>query len=609
MTADGWFVSGVLAVAVVLFASDRVRLDLVAILALLALLVAGILTPGEALAGFGDPLVLMIAGLFVVGEGLFRTGVAYAVGDWVVRAAGSNETRILVLLMLVVALLSAVMSSTGAVAIFIPVVLSLAAKGDIAPSRLLMPVAYASLIGGMLTLIGTPPNMVVSAELERHGAAPFGFFEFTPIGLLVLVVGIVYMAVAGRRLLSPAVARTADAGRRLTLTDLAAAYGMAGRWHRLAVTPESGLIGLTVSSARLRHRYDVNVVGLARQATLVAGPIVPAAKDVVFQAGDALFVAARAQSAATLARDEGLEIVPVDPARSGAVAKDLGLVEVLVAPQSVVIGQSVFDYRFRSQHQLTVLAIRRDGQTIVDDVASVPLRFGDSLLVGGGWAEIDRLQERRDDFLVLNLPAEHDAVAPARRLAPVAIALVLGMIALMTLNLMAAVTAVLVTATAMIVTRCVSMDDVYRAINWQSLVLIAGMLPMATALEQTGVVTAIVHLLVGGLGEFGPVVSLVGLFVLTSVFSQFISNTATTVVVAPIAVGVAAGMAVSPLPLLMTVAVAASTAFATPIASPVNTLVLGPGGYRFNDFVKLGVPLQVLSLAVTVLVVPVLFPF
>lgn len=609
MTADGWFVSGVLAVAVVLFASDRVRLDLVAILALLALLVAGILTPGEALAGFGDPLVLMIAGLFVVGEGLFRTGVAYAVGDWVVRAAGSNETRILVLLMLVVALLSAVMSSTGAVAIFIPVVLSLAAKGDIAPSRLLMPVAYASLIGGMLTLIGTPPNMVVSAELERQGAAPFGFFEFTPIGLLVLVVGIVYMAAVGRRLLSPAVARTADAGRRLTLPDLAAAYGMAGRWHRLAVTPESGLIGLTVSSARLRHRYDVNVVGLARQATLVAGPIVPAAKDVVFQAGDALFVAARAESAATLARDEGLEIVPVDPAMSGAVAKDLGLVEVLVAPQSVVIGQSVFDYRFRSQHQLTVLAIRRDGQTIVDDVASVPLRFGDSLLVGGGWAEIDRLQERRDDFLVLNLPAEHDAVAPARRLAPVAIALVLGMIALMTLNLMAAVTAVLVTATAMIVTRCVSMDDVYRAISWQSLVLIAGMLPMATALEQTGVVTAIVHLLLGGLGEFGPVVSLVGLFVLTSVFSQFISNTATTVVVAPIAVGVAAGMAVSPLPLLMTVAIAASTAFATPIASPVNTLVLGPGGYRFNDFVKLGVPLQVLSLAVTVLVVPVLFPF
>ena len=384
---------------------------------------------------------------------------------------------------------------------------------------------------------------------------------------------------------------------------------MAGRWHRLAVTPDSGLIGLTVSSALLRHRYDVNVVGLARQAGVIAAPIVPAAKDVVFQRGDTLFVAARAESVAKLANDEHLDIVPIDPAMSGAVARDLGLVEVLVAPQSVVIGQSVFDYRFRSQHQLTVLAIRRDGQTIVDDVGSVPMRFGDSLLVGGGWAEIDRLQERRDDFLVLNLPAEHDVVAPARRLAPVAVALVVGMIALMTLNLMSAVTAVLVTATAMIVTRCVAMDDVYRAINWQSLVLIAGMLPMATALERTGVVSAIVHLLVGGLGDFGPVVSLVGLFVLTSVFSQFISNTATTVVVAPIAVGVAAGMAVSPLPLLMTVAIAASTAFATPIASPVNTLVLGPGGYRFNDFVRLGVPLQALCLVVTVLAVPALFPF
>jgi di/tricarboxylate transporter len=279
-----------------------------------------------------------------------------------------------------------------------------------------------------------------------------------------------------------------------------------------------------------------------------------------------------------------------------------------LTPRSELIGRTLRDARFRERHGLTVLGILRKGQPLRDNLTQTPLAFGDSLLMGGGWRQIDLLQQEKKNFMVLNLPREMDEVAPSRSRAPWALTIMLGMLALMTFNIVPSVTAVLLAALAMGATGCIGMKNAYNSINWESLVLIAGMLPMATALEKTGGLELIVNGLVTSLGELGPIALMAGLFVLTSVFSQFISNTATTVLVAPIAVGAAAGLGISPYPLLMTVAIAASTAFATPVASPVNTLVLGPGGYRFNDFVKVGVPLQLLAMVITLLAVPVLFP-
>ena len=607
MTGETLFVFGLLLVTIILFVSDRLRLDVVAMLVILVLMLSGLLSPGEALAGFGDPVVLLIAGLFVVGAALLRTGIAYAVGNWLMRVAGTSQTRLLVLLMLTVASLSAFMSSTGAVAIFIPIALGLAGKVGLAPSRIMMPMAFAALIGGMLTLIGTPPNLVVSTQLERAGLAPFGFFSFTPIGLLVLVIGIGYLVLIGQRLLP--IQKNETGGRaRHSLIELAEAYGLKGNVQRLRITEQSPLVGQTLAQAHLRTRYGITVVGLQRQQGR-RSLVLPALGDTEFQSEDILIGIEYTKVLDGLVRDEKLEMLPFEDRQREVLIKELGVAEVLLTPRSELIGRTLIEARFRTQYGLGVVGIMRKGEPLTGNLGEITLEFGDSLLVAGGWEHISRLQGEQTNFFVLTIPEEMDEVAPNRSRAPTALLILVAMLVIMTLNLVPAVTAVLLAAAALVLTRCLSMNDAYGSINWESLVLIAGMLPMATALEKTGGVEIIVNGLVDSLGGSGPLVLMAALFVLTSVFSQFISNTATTVLVAPIALGAAEGLGVSPYPLLMTVALAASTAFATPVASPVNTLVLGPGGYRFNDFVKVGVPLQLLAMAVTLLAVPVLFPF
>jgi di/tricarboxylate transporter len=607
MTGEIFFVFGLLLITIILFVSGLFRLDVVAIMVILALILSGLLSPTDALAGFGDPVVLLIAGLFVVGEALFRTGVAYAIGDWLMSVAGTHESRLLILLMLVVAGLSAFMSSTGAVAIFIPVALNLAAKAGTSPSRLMMPLAFASLIGGMLTLIGTPPNLVVSTQLSREGLESFGFFDFTPIGLLVLLVGISYIMLFGRGSLPRGEGVETLARDRLSLRDLAEIYNVTNQLHRLRIWAGSPLEGKTVGQALLRTRYGVNVLGVERHQRRTK-IVKPALIDTEFRAGDVIYAVGTDEEVDRLLKAEELERLEIGEGQGKVAARELGLVEVLLAPRSELIGKTLSEARFRERYGLSVLGLLRQGEPLKEELIETPLAFGDSLLIGGGWTQIDLLQGMQKEFLVLNMPREMGEIAPNRGKAPWALAVTLGMMLLMTFKLVDAVTAVLLAALAMVLFGCVSMKDAYRSVNWESLVLIAGMLPMATVLEKTGGVEFIVDGLMESLGEFGPIALMAGLFIITSLFSQFISNTATAVLVAPIAVGAAMEAGVSLYPFLMTVALAASTAFSTPVASPVNTLVLGPGGYRFNDFLKLGVPLQVLAMVVTLLVVPLLFP-
>lgn len=612
MTPEIVTVLAILAATIALFVSDRIRLDVVAVLAVLALALTGLVTPQQAVAGFGATVVVLIAGLFVVGEGLFRTGIAFRVGDWLVDTAGTGEVRLLVLLMAVVAGLSAVMSSTGAVAIFIPVALRLAVKAGLAPGRLMMPLSLASLIGGMLTLIGTPPNLVVSTQLQRAGYEPFGFFDFTGPGLVVLAVGMVYMLTVGHRLLPGGPEQAPRrAGERRTLAALAEQYGIAGKLVRLSLNPDSPLIGQTVAEAALRTGHGITVLGF-ESAGRFGESAAPALAQSRFRAGQVLFAVHSAEDMAELASTAaalGLEVLPLEDRHHRVMARELGLADVLLTPESTLIGKTLKDTRFRHRHGLGVLAVQHKGQTVPGNFATRPLRFGDALLVGGGWKEIAALREARHDFLVLRLPEELDEVAEAPDKAPHALIVTLLMLGLITFEIVPTVIAVLGAAAAMVLTGAVSGSGLYRAVNWQSLVLIAGMLPMATALENTGAMDMVVTGLVDSLGAVGPTALLAGLVVLTSVFSQVISNTATTVLVAPMAIGAAETLGISPYPLLMGVAIAASTAFSTPVASPVNTLVLGPGAYRFKDFVKVGVPLQGLVIVLTVVIVPLLFPF
>ena len=427
MPTDTLLVFLLLGVTVALFASNRVRLDVVAVMVILILMVSGVLSPRDALSGFGDPVVLLIAGLFVVSEALFRTGIAHGIGNWLISTAGDDEVRVLIALMLVVAVLSAFMSSTGAVAIFIPVALTFARKSGIHASRLLMPIAIASLIGGMLTLIGTPPNLVASTELERNGLEPIGFFALTPIGLLVLIAGIMYVIFAGRRMLRPPKVDDEAATRSgRSVRELSEAYGVSNRIHLLRVLPASQLVGETVASSDLRVRFGITIGALARPAGRGSHHIVSAMPHREILAGDELILLSEYGKVDRIPAELRLEEVDWDEPWRSRIAQDLGLVEVILTPDSQLIGRTIREVPFRTRHRLIVLAVQRMGKPLGGDPLDVPLQFGDTLLMTGGWENIRRLQSDAHSFMVMTLPVELDDVAPNRRKAPVAIAIVVG---------------------------------------------------------------------------------------------------------------------------------------------------------------------------------------
>lgn len=608
MNPDLWWVLALLLVTVVLFIANKPPMDIVALLVIIALPLTGVLDIQQTLAGFGDPSVVLIAALFVIGAGLVRTGIAYRLGDWLVARAGNSETRLLILLMVSVAGLGSVMSSTGVVAIFIPVVLGVAARLRIAPGRLMMPLAFAGLISGMLSLVATPPNMVVHAELRRAGLDGFDFFSVTPIGLVVLVLGVLYMLLFRHWLLrgDP----QAEAGPpRLTLADLAHRYRLDEREQRLRVRADSALANQALDELELRRQYGINVIAVERQGKLQTRLLI-ATRQSVLEPGDVLLVDLTCPTAARLDTylHLGLEPVPLSHSYFSLHAHQLGLAEVALPPESLLPGKTVQELGFRSRHKLNVVGLRRHGEALEGVLVEEKLKPSDTLLVAGGWQHIHRLQGQSRDFLVLSLPAEVDEVAPAAAKAPQALLSLAVMVILMVSGLVPHVLAALIACLLMGAFRCVDLESAYRAIHWPTLILIVGMLPFALALQQTGGVDLAVQGLVALLGEAGPYALLAGLFITTALIGLFISNTATAVLMAPVAIATAQALDASPYPFALIVALAASSAFMTPVSSPVNTLVLGPGRYHFGDFLRAGVPFTLLVMVVSVVMVPWIFP-
>ena len=603
----GWVLL-LLLLAVVLFVRNKPRMDVVALLMIVALPLTGVLTVQETLAGFSDPSVVVIAALFVIGEGLVRTGIAYQLGERLMHRAGSSETRLIVLLMLTVAGLGSVMSSTGVVAIFIPVVLSIAARLKIPPSRLMMPLSFAGLISGMLTLVATPPNMVVHSELVRAGYAGFGFFAFAPIGLTILVLGIAYMLLT-RHWLARADSDNSTSEARHSIADLVREYRLAGRERRLRVRANSVLTGQTLDELQLRKQYGINVIAVERQRRF-RRTLLGATGSTELRAGDILLVDLVSPTIDLLNSyyELGVEPVAMQSSYFSDHHRSLGVAEVMLPPDSRLAGKTIQELGFRTHRKLNVIGLRRNQQALDGLLVDEKLKAGDTLLVAGNWQHIRKLQGHSRDFLVLSLPAEVDDVAPALSQAPHALFSLAVMIILMVTGLVPNVLAVLIGCLLMGAFRCIDMDSAYRSIHWQSILLIVGMLPFALALQKTGGIDLAVEGLLNLFGNAGPRMILAILFVATAVIGLFISNTATAVLMAPVAIASAQAMQASPAPFAMIVALAASAAFMTPISSPVNTLVLGPGQYRFGDFVRIGVPFTVLVMLTSVILVPVLFP-
>lgn len=600
-----------LAIAIVLFATNKLRMDVVALLVIIAFVLSGTLSLQEATMGFSDPNVILIAALFVIGEGLVRTGVAYQLGDWLVNVAGSSETKMLVMLMFTVAGLGAFMSSTGVVAIFIPVVLSVAARMNISPKRLMMPLSFAGLISGMMTLVATPPNMVVNSELVREGLAGFSFFSITPVGIAVLLLGVGYMLIARRWLGEDSrTIKTKNHTARRTFRDFIRDYKLTGRARRLAIRRGSPLVDCSLDELQLRAHYGANIIGIERWKGF-RRVIISAFGNTELREGDVLLIDMSDcdLDLRQFCHEQLLEPMVLRGEYFSEQSRNVGMAEVLLIPDSALLGKSIRDAAFRSCFELNVVGIRRNGTTLTGKLVDKPLMMGDTLLVIGDWKAIRQLQAKTHDFIVLNLPAEVDEVAPAITQAPHALFCLALMVAMMLTNDVPNAIAALIACLLMGKFRCIDMESAYKAIHWPSIMLIVGMMPFALALQKTGGIDLIVDGLLSIAGDAGPHVMLACLFVLCATVGLFISNTVTAVLMAPIAIAAAREMEVSPYPFALIVAIAASAAFMTPVSSPVNTLVLGPGNYKFSDFVKIGVPFTLVVMIVSVFLVPWLYAF
>ncbi|WP_295448270.1 SLC13 family permease [uncultured Thiodictyon sp.] len=606
MTDHMLIVFAILGSAIALFAWGRLRADIVALLVVLALMLSGVLTPQEALGGFGDPVVVLIAAMFIVSEALVTTGVAHRLGEAVLAAGGGHEARLIVLVMALAGGVGAFMSSSAIVAMLIPVVLAIASKTGLNRKRMLMPLSVAGLISGMMTLIASSPNLIIENTLRAHHLAPLSFFSWAPFGLAVLITAMVFMLLS-RTLLSKH--RDAEAGgmRQTSIAELVRSYGLGDRWHRLRVLAGSPLLAQTVAGARLRSHFGCVIVGFEKHRD---GKVqnLPALAETVFEADDAIVVVAdNAQVEALIAAHRLVRLPGLGERQRYEALQELGAAEIMLAPESKLIGKTLRELEFRGRYRATVVAVRHRGEPLTMNLADEPLDFGDTLLVSGDWGDIRRLGEERETFVVLALPTEYQERLPQRRRAPVAVGILIAMIAVMAFQLLPNTATVLIAALLMVATGCIKLDTIYRIISWKTIVLIAGMLPLATALTKTGATGLMANALVAALGSLGPIAMLAVVFLVTAVIGLFISNSATAVLIAPIAIQAAQSLHVSPQAFAMTVSIACCAAFVTPVSSPVNMLVMEPGGYTFGDYVKIGLPLLVLTMGVTVGLVWILY--
>ncbi|NOH12385.1 MAG: SLC13 family permease [Chloroflexi bacterium] len=780
MTTEITLVFGILGIAIVLFVSERIRVDLVALLILCSLAITGLVTPTEALSGFSNLAVVTVWAVFILSGGLARTGVAKIIGRQILRLAGESEIRLLVVIMLTASILSGFMNSIGVVALFLPVVISIARTIGLSPSKLLMPLAFAALLGGLTTQIGTPPNILISEALKDAGLITFGLFDYTPVGAALALTGIAFMALIGRHLLPKRdivkdidglnlseKGQVFDLQERLSVLSLPAGSGLigktlsesrigsalelnvlgiirsgqtqlapesnavletddqlivAGRLDRLsdlherkhlvledgkitidelisskiaiaeiALSPNSLLIEQTITDIDFRQRYGVIVLsiwrngfplrtgvkstplqssdvllvqGLAdqiealkddsnfllstsaraeayrldermmniripKESTLVGNTLAESRLAVAFgltvlgiarngetnlmpsaderlEANDTLIVKGKAENLSSLRGLEKLQLESQEaPALSDLESEEVGLVEVVLSPISTIVGQTLAEIRFREKYGLAVLAFWREGRAEHANVHDTQLRFGDALLLHGPRQKILTLG-REPDFLVL---AEEVQEPPRLKKAPIASLIMVTVLTTVILGWLPIAIAAIAGVTLMVLTGCLSMAEAYRYIEWKAIFLIAGMLPLGIAMERTGAAQFLAEWMVNLIGGLGPLAILAGIFILAALSSQVMPNPAVAVLLAPIALNIANNIGVSPYPFMMTVALSASAAFLSPVGHSANIIIMGPGGYRFADYLRVGTPLTLLMLIVTVFVLPVFWPF
>lgn len=594
------------------FVWGKIRSDLVALIALMILTLSGILTTQEALSGFSNSIVIMMAGLFIVGGAIFNTGLAKMLGAKLSRLGNGSPTRLFLAVILATGIIGGFVSNTGTVALMMPIVVSMAIASGASSSRFLMPLAFASSIGGMLTLIGTPPNLVIAEAWKECGGESLTMFSFLPTGLICLVAGTLLL-IPLVRFLDKKKNRDSESSQR-SLSDIVEEYNLNRDLWRVDVPSSSPISGLTLGSLSLRANYGLDVLELrmveGRGILKNVSQEAPSASSVI-DAGNILFVRGPRERVERFVQDYKL-IMETDPDKMHRSLHfyHIGLAEILITPHSGVLKKTIAQLDFRKNFNVNILGVRRDGNLLTENIGLMTLRKGDILLVQGTWEAIGKISDNTGDWVVIGQPESLASKVTIDYKAPLAGFIMLSMIAALVFSSIPPVFVVLTAALLMILCGCFrSVADAYKTINWESIVLIAAMMPMSFALEKTGISEFVSNGLVSSLGEIGPHFLMAGIYFSTSFLTMFISNTATAVLMAPIAVQSAMAYGVSPLPMLFAVTYGASLCFISPFSTPPNALVMPAGQYTFMDYVKVGGPLQILLGILMIFVIPIFFPF
>jgi di/tricarboxylate transporter len=615
---------GVLLLAAIFFVWGKIRSDIVALSVLLLLLVTGVLSIEEAFSGFSNPIVIMMAALFVVGGGIFQTGLAKMISAKMLHWAGTSEKKLFVLVMLVTALIGSFVSNTGTVALMMPIVISLAAVAKTDVKRLLMPLAFAGSMGGMMTLIGTPPNLIISGALEKAGFGALSFFSFLPVGLITLTIGILILWPMSRLLVSKK-EKDKQSGKSggATLDELSRKYRVAQNLYRLRVAPESNLINRTLKELNITARYNVTIATIRRDLQkrfLKTVDINLAGADTTIYENDLLYVlgnfdnieqfAAENQLSITDAHLSESKVLPVSEI-GGMDFNKIGIAELILMSNAKIINKQVKDSDFRNLYNLNILGIRRQGEYIFQNLQHKRMRSGDVLLIQGDWDDIHKLeQDDSSEWVIVGEPLKEQEKIPMTLKAPIAGVILVAMVAALVAGWLPPAVTILIGALLMILTGCLrNVEAAYKTINWESIILFAGMIPLSAAMEKTGASGLISENIVAGLGHWGPVAVLAGIYMATSCLTLFLSNTATAILFAPVALESAQVLGVHPASFLFAVAVGASMCFASPFSTPPNALVMSAGRYKFMDYLRVGLPLQIVYAIVMVIVLPLLFPF
>ena len=577
--------------ALLLFASDRFRVDVVALIVLLSVALAGLIGPEEVFAGFSNPAVITVWAVYIVSGGLFKTGVADVLGKYILRLSGNNEMRLIAVIMIACGIISAFMNNVGATAMLLPAVVSISRQTKVPVSKLLIPLSFSSLLGGSLTLIGTPANILATSIVAENGLPTFGFFDFTFISSILFATGILYMVFLGRRLLP---VRQAPGEEKAT-QDLRKFIS------EVKVIPSSRLASQTLYESRLGADYDLTVIAIFRDEL----EITSLDRDTCIEPNDILLVEGNFEKLMRANDDLGLTNA-TEPHIQLDELDDEGahVVEATLGPRSTMVGRSLRSINFRDRYGFNVLAIYRQGDVLTRRLQSVELEFGDALLLQGPRHRLPALNIK-NDFMVLEPVTISSRL---RRKMPIAIALMLLVIGLVLFAGFHISLAMVIGAVAMVLTGCLTMEDAYQSIDWRTVFLVAGMLPLGMAMESTGTARYLADLLLGAVGELGPMAVLGGIYLLAALITQPMSNAAAIVLVVPIALDTALSLGANHLTFTLAVVIGAATSFLTPVGHKANVLVFGPGGYKFFDYTRVGLLLTIFLFIATMIALPILYP-